>query len=63
MRNRQWIFAAIGALSFILMMGSLVITYMNAGEGGVGLRELAPSLGLALVFLVNVVLAKQNKRR
>lgn len=63
MRNREWVYAVIGVLSFILMTGSLVWTYMNAGEGGVGLRELAPSLGLAFVFLVNVVLAKQNKRR
>ncbi|MEG0302870.1 MAG: hypothetical protein RRZ85_00415 [Gordonibacter sp.] len=63
MRNRQWIFAVIGGLSFVLMMGSLVLTYMNAGEQGVGLAELAPSLALAAVFLVNVVLSKQNRRR
>ena len=63
MQNRQWIFAAIGVLSFVLMTGSLVLTYMNAGEEGVGLAELGPSLALAFVFLVNVVLAKQNRRR
>lgn len=62
-KNRQWIFAVIGVLSFILMMGSLVLTYMNAPEGGVGLAELGPSLALAFVFLVNVVLSKQNNRR
>lgn len=63
MRNRQWIFSVIGALSFVLMMGSLVLTYMNAGEEGVGIAELGPSFALAFVFLVNVVLAKQNRRR
>ena len=63
MRNRQWIFAVIGALSFVLMAGSLVLTYMNAGDQGVGLAELTPSLALAFVFLVNVVLSKQNRRR
>ena len=63
MRDRQWIFAIIGVLSFVLMAGSLVITYMNAGENGVGLAELMPSLALAFVFLINVVLSKQNKRK
>ena len=63
MRDRQWIFAIIGVLSFVLMAGSLVITYMNAGENGVGLAELTPSLALAFVFLINVVLSKQNKRK
>ena len=47
MQNRQWIFAVIGGLSFVLMTGSLVLA----------------SLALAFVFLVNVVLAKQNRRR
>lgn len=63
MHKRQWIFAVIGALSFVLMTGSLVLTYMNAGEEGVGMAELVPSLALAFVFLVNVVLSKQNRRR
>ncbi len=63
MKKRERVYAAIGALSFIAMAISLIMTYANAGESGVGLRELAPSLGLAFVFLVNVVLAKQNKRR
>lgn len=63
MQSRQWIFAVIGVLSFVLMTGSLVLTYMNAPEEGVGLAELGPSLALAFVFLVNVVLSKQNKRR
>ena len=63
MGNRQWVFAVIGVLSFVLMTGSLVLTYMNAGEEGVGMAELAPSFALAFVFLVNVVLAKQNRRR
>ncbi len=63
MGNKQWVFAALGALSFILMTGSLVFTYMNAGEEGVSLAELGPSFALAFVFLVNVVLSKQNKRR
>ena len=62
-KNRQWIFAVIGVLSFVLMTGSLVLTYMSAPEGGVGLAELGPSLALAFVFLVNVVLSKQNNRR
>ena len=57
MQNRQWIFAVIGGLSFVLMTGSLVLAYANAGEEGVGIAE------LAFVFLVNVVLAKQNRRR
>lgn len=63
MRNREWVYAVIGVLSFVFMMGGLVLAYANAGENGVGLRELAPSLGLALVFLVNVVLAKRNYRK
>jgi hypothetical protein len=63
MQNRQWIFAVIGGLSFVLMTGSLVLAYANAGEEGVGIAELGPSLALAFVFLVNVVLAKQNRRR
>lgn len=63
MQKRQWIFAVIGVLSFVLMTGSLVLTYMNAGEEGVGIAELAPSLALGFVFLVNVVLSKQNRRR
>ena len=61
MQNRQWIFAVIGG--FVLMTGSLVLAYANAGEEGVGIAELGPSLALAFVFLVNVVLAKQNRRR
>ena len=61
MQNRQWIFAVIGGLSF--RTGSLVLAYANAGEEGVGIAELGPSLALAFVFLVNVVLAKQNRRR
>ena len=61
MQNRQWIFAVIGGL--VLMTGSLVLAYANAGEEGVGIAELGPSLALAFVFLVNVVLAKQNRRR
>ncbi|MFQ9348895.1 MAG: hypothetical protein ACLR2Y_10540 [Eggerthella lenta] len=63
MQNRQWIFAVIGGLSFVLMTGSLVLAYANAGEEGVGIAELGPSLALAFVFLVNVVLAKQSRRR
>lgn len=63
MRNKQGVFAAIGVISFVFMAGSLVLAYANAGEEGVGLAELAPSLALACVFLVNVVLAKQNYRR
>ena len=63
MQNRQWIFAVIGGLSFVLMTGSLVLAYSNAGEERVGIAELGPSLALAFVFLVNVVLAKQNRRR
>ena len=45
------------------MTGSLVLAYANAGEEGVGIAELGLSLALAFVFLVNVVLAKQNRRR
>lgn len=63
MRNREWVFAVIGVVSFVAMAASLVMTYMNAGEEGVGLAELGPSLALAAVFLVNVVLSKQNRRR
>ena len=63
MQNRQWIFAVIGGLSFVLMTGSLVLAYAERGRGGVGIAELGPSLALAFVFLVNVVLAKQNRRR
>ena len=46
MQNRQWIFAVIGGLSFVLMTGSLVLAYANAGEEGVGIAELGPSLAL-----------------
>ena len=63
MQNRQWIFAVIGGLSFVLMTGSHVLAYAHAGEEGVGIAEQGPSLALAFVFLVNVVLAKQNRRR
>ena len=63
MRNREWVYAVIGVLSFVCMTGTLVYAYMNAGDEGVGLRELGTSLALAFVFLVNVVLAKQNRRR
>ncbi len=63
MRNREWVYAVIAVLSFVAMAGGLVWTYANAGEAGVGLLELAPWLALGLLFLVNVVLAKQNKRR
>ena len=40
-----------------------MLAYANAGEEGVGIAELGPWLALAFVFLVNVVLAKQNRRR
>lgn len=63
MGNRERIYAGIAVLSFVLMTGGLVMTYMNAGEGEVGLLDLGPSLALGLLFLVNVVLAKQNKQR
>ena len=45
------------------MTGSLVLAYMNAGEGQLGPGEFVPAIGFGLLFLVNLVLAKQNKRR
>ena len=36
---------------------------MNAGEGQPGPGEFVPAIGFGLLFLVNLVLAKQNKRR
>ena len=63
MRNREWVYAAIAVASFVLMTGSLVIAYMNAGEGQPGLGEFAPAIGFGLLFLANLVLAKQNRRR
>lgn len=62
-KNRDWVYAIIGVVSFVAMTISLVFTYMNAGENGVGLAELVPSLALGFVFLINVVLSKQNRRR
>ncbi|BAK44475.1 hypothetical protein [Eggerthella sp. YY7918] len=63
MKNRDGVYAAIAVASFVLMTGSLILTYSNAGEGGVGIGELVPSLGFALLFLVNLVLSRQNRRR
>lgn len=63
MRNRERVYAVIAVLSFAIMAGGLAWTYATAGESGVGLRELAPWLALGFLFLVNVVLAKQNRRR
>lgn len=63
MKDRSGVYAAIAMLSFALMAISLGMAYTNAGEGGVGLKELAPSLGFGLFFLVNIVLSKQNRRR
>lgn len=63
MRNREWVYAIIAVLSFVLMAGSLVMVYMNAGDAGVGIGELVPSIGFALLFFINIVLAKQNRRR
>lgn len=63
MRNREWVYAAIAVASFVLMTGSLVLAYMNAGEGLSGARDFIPAIGFGLLFLANLVLAKQNKRR
>ncbi|RDB62234.1 hypothetical protein C1878_07820 [Gordonibacter sp. 28C] len=63
MRNREWVYAAIAVASFVLMAGSLVLTYMNAGEGQPELGEFVPAILFGALFLVNLVLAKQNKRR
>lgn len=63
MRNREWVYAVIAVLSFVLMTGSLVLAYMNAGEGQPELGDYVPAIGFGLLFLVNLVLAKQNRRR
>ena len=41
MQNREWIYAVIVVASFVLMTGSLVLAYANAGEEGVGIAEFA----------------------
>lgn len=63
MKDRSGVYAVIAVLSFILMAVSLAWAYANADEGGVGLAELGPSIGLGLLFLVNLVLSKQSGRR
>ena len=63
MRNREWVYAAIAVLSFALMAGSLVLMYMNAGEGQPEFGDYVPAIMFGALFLVNLVLAKQNKRR
>ncbi len=63
MKDRSGVYAAIAVLSFVLMAASLAWAYANAGEGGVGFGELFPSIGLGFLFLVNIVLSKQNRRR
>lgn len=63
MKDRSGVYAFIAVLSFVMMAVSLAWAYMNAGEGGVGLGELLPSIGLGFLFLVNIVLSKQNGRR
>ncbi|WP_080797223.1 hypothetical protein [Arabiibacter massiliensis] len=63
MRNREWVYAVIAVISFVMMAASLVFVYMDAGEAGPELGEFVPAIGFALVFLVNLVLSKQNRRR
>lgn len=63
MKDRSGVYAAIAMLSFVLMAISLGMAYANAGESGAGLKELAPSFGFGLFFLVNIVLSKRNGRR
>ena len=62
-KNKERIYAVIGVLSFVAMTASLVLASMNAGEAGMSLREFGPALACGFVFLVSVVLSKQNKRR
>lgn len=63
MRNREWVYAAIAVLSFVLMTGSLVLAFGKGGEGLSGARDFIPAIGSGALFLVNLVLAKQNRRR
>ncbi|MCB7038820.1 hypothetical protein [Eggerthella sinensis] len=63
MKNKERIYAIVAVLSFVAMTASLVLASMNAGEAGLGLRELGPAFACGFVFLVSVVLAKQNRRR
>lgn len=62
MKNREWVYAVIAVVSFILMAGSLVFVSMNAGEGQPEFGEYVPAIGFGFLFLVNLVLAKQNRR-
>ncbi len=63
MKHRETIYAVIAVLSFVAMAATLIWTFSTAEGGEVSIRDLGPTIALAMLFFVNVILAKQNKRR